>query len=318
MTHQVAVVIPCYRATRSVLELLSHFGPEVTHIYIVDDACPEKSGELVKTKCADPRVKVIIHEENQGVGGAVMTGYRQALLDHADVIVKVDGDGQMNPALIPQFIRPILCGLADYTKGNRFFSLNFLSSMPCLRIFGNAVLSFISKAACGYWNLMDPTNGYTAIHAKVLAMLPLDKLDKRYFFESDMLFRLNTIRAVIIEIPMPAVYGSEKSNLAISQVIREFPAKYLVRFIKRIFYNYFLRDFNMCSLQLLCGLTLFLCGACFGAYHWYLALAQDIVTPIGTVMLAALPVILGSQLLLSAISFDTMNIPREPLHPRIA
>src|SRR5690606_32001950 len=150
----------------------------------------------------DPRVRVIRHASNLGVGGAVITGYQAAIADGMDILVKLDGDGQMDASLIPDFIEPIINGEADYTKGNRFFDLEELRSMPRIRLIGNAVLSFMTKFSSGYWNLFDPTNGFTALHADVARYLPLSKISKRYFFESDMLFRLNTLRAVVHDIPM--------------------------------------------------------------------------------------------------------------------
>jgi len=158
---------------------------------------PDASGKFVKEHCHDLRVHVIYHESNLGVGGAVMTGYRAALKDGADIIVKIDGDGQMDASLISNFIEPILAGEADYTKGNRFFNLEEIRSMPGLRLFGNAVLSFMTKLSSGYWDLFDPTNGYTAIHVDVARHLPFNKISSRYFFETDMLFRLNTLRSVV-------------------------------------------------------------------------------------------------------------------------
>ena len=165
---RLAVVVPSYRVTSHILEVLAGIGPAVERIYVIDDACPGNSGDLVRKKCKDKRVSVIHHETNQGVGGAVVTGYRAALADGMDVIVKVDGDGQMNPALIETIARPVINGEADYAKGNRFDSLENLFAMTRIRIFGNAVLSLWSKISSGYWSITDPTNGFTAIHRKAL------------------------------------------------------------------------------------------------------------------------------------------------------
>ena len=183
---RIAVVIPCYKVKKHVLEVIASIGNEVWRIYIVDDACPEGSGRHVEAHCLDQRVRVVYHECNQGVGGAVMTGYRAAIADGAEVIVKVDGDGQMDASLIPNFIEPILAGEADYTKGNRFFDLEEIRAMPKVRLFGNAVLSLMTKLSSGYWDLFDPTNGYTAIHAEVARHLPFGKISQRYFFETDI------------------------------------------------------------------------------------------------------------------------------------
>ncbi len=313
----VAVVIPCFRVARQILTVIAAVGPEVTRIYVVDDRCPEGSGRRVQAECTDPRVRVLFHETNQGVGGAVISGYQAAMADAADIVVKIDGDGQMDPRLLPRFIAPLLDGRADYTKGNRFYHLESLSGMPTIRLFGNAILSFLSKIASGYWDLMDPSNGYTAIRGEVLRQLPLAKLDRRYFFESDMLFRLGTLRAVVADIAMNARYQDETSSLRIARVLREFPLKYLRSFAKRLFYVYFLRDFNACSVQLLLGSALAAFGFCFGAFEWSRSIASGVTATDGTVMLAALPIILGVQFLLAAASFDTANIPRQPIHPQL-
>lgn len=311
----IAVVIPCFKVKKHILNVVHRIGPEVSAIYVVDDDCPEQSGNFVESNCTDPRIRVLYHRENKGVGGATKTGFLQALQDGHEIMIKVDGDGQMDPKLIPRFIRPIKKGYADYTKGNRFFSIESVGEMPRIRVVGNAILSFLTKVTSGYWNLMDPANGYLAIHRCVLAILPLKKIEDRYFFETDMLFRLNTFRAVISEVPMDSIYANEKSNLSILKVVMEFPRKHLVRCFKRIYYNYFLRDFNMCSIELTAGLVSLLFGVIFGSIHWYLSISQNIPATTGTVMVAALPIILGFQLLLAAIHYDVTNIPEKPIHP---
>jgi dolichol-phosphate mannosyltransferase len=310
---RIAVVIPCYRVRAHILTVIREIGPEVSAIFAVDDACPEQTAALIRTQCTDARVTVIAHAHNQGVGGAMVTGYKAALADGADVVIKIDGDGQMDPALIPRVLAPIASGGVDYTKGNRFYDLAFLRAMPKARLFGNAIVSLISKVASGYWDIMDPTNGYCAIHRTALAALPLEKLDRGYFFESDMLFRLYTIRAVVRDVPMPARYQGETSNLRIGRVAAIFPFKYLRATFKRIFYAYFLRDFNAGTLQLSLGLILAGGGAAYGAARWIHSSIVGVPATSGTVMLAALPVLIGVQLLLGALNFDVQNVPRDPL-----
>jgi dolichol-phosphate mannosyltransferase len=312
----VAVVIPSYKVTRHILDVIAGIGPEVARIYVVDDKCPDGSGAFVRAHVRDPRVTVIEHEQNQGVGGAVMTGYRAAILDGAAVIVKVDGDGQMDTSLIPDFIAPILAGEADYTKGNRFFDLEKLGAMPPMRLFGNAMLSFLTKLSSGYWDLFDPTNGYTAIHADAARYLPFDKISRRYFFETDMLFRLNTLGAVVVDVPMDAVYADEVSNLKISRIVTEFAAKHVRNFVKRLFYNYYLRNMSLASIELPLGVLLLAFGLVFGLTHWYEASRHDQATPAGTVMVAALPVIMGVQLILAFLAYDIAAVPRRPLHKK--
>lgn len=316
LDRPIAVVIPCYKVTRHVLEVIAGIGPEVSKIYVVDDACPDGTGSYVEEHCLDQRVQVIYNERNQGVGGAVVAGYRAAITDGAEVIVKVDGDGQMDPSLIPYFVEPILAGEADYTKGNRFFNLEEIRTMPSARLFGNAVLSLMAKLSTGYWDLFDPTNGYTAIHADVAKHLPFAKVSQRYFFETDILFRLNTLRAVVVDIPMDAKYGDEVSSLKISKVVGEFLVKHARNFIKRVFYNYYLRDLSLASIELPLGLLLLLVGVTYGAWHWLVSAQEGVVTPAGTVMLAALPVLMGLQLVLAFLAYDIATVPRRPKHKR--
>jgi dolichol-phosphate mannosyltransferase len=306
----IAVVVPAYKVSRHILPLLARMGPEVSRIYVVDDACPDGSGRLVESECIDSRVRVLYNERNLGVGGAVMSGYQAAIMDGAEVIVKIDGDGQMDPSLLPSFVGPILSGEADYTKGNRFYDLTLVQSMPIARILGNAALSFMTKFSTGYWNIFDPTNGYTAIHASVAGLLPFGKISRRYFFESDMLFRLNIIRAVVVDVPMKARYEDEVSNLKISRIAGEFFYKHLRNAGKRVFYNYFLRDMSAASIELVVGVLLFTFGTTFGLYHWIKAADAAAMTPAGTVMVAAMPIILGLQLILSFLNYDMMTVPR--------
>jgi dolichol-phosphate mannosyltransferase len=312
---RVAVVIPCFRVTDHILEVIAGIGAEVDDIYVVDDACPERSGELVERRCRDPRVRVLRHAANQGVGGATVTGIERAIADGAAVIVKMDGDGQMDPAMLPILIDVILSGQADYAKGNRFFDPESVSAMPTVRLLGNAGLSFFAKISTGYWQSFDPTNGYVAIHAEVAKRIPLAKLSRRYFFETDLLFRLSTLKARVVDIPMPAIYGDETSGLNAARAIVPFAFGHLRNFCKRVAYNYFLRDFSIASVQLVAGLTLLLFGLGYGLWHWLTATG---LASAGTVMLAGLSVLLGVQMLLAFFSYDIQSSPSSALHPRLA
>ncbi len=315
---KIHVVIPAYKVERHILDLLKRVGPEVEKIWVVDDACPNGSGALVAKKSKDKRVSVIHHEINKGVGGAVVTGYKAAFAAGADVIVKMDGDGQMFPEDLPKLVKPILLGEADYTKGNRFDSLDQLYLMPRVRIVGNAVLSLWSKLSSGYWSITDPTNGYTAIHRAALERIDLDKLSERYFFESDMLFRLNLATAVVEDVPLPARYADEKSNLKISRVLVEFPLKHLRNQLKRIFYRYYLREFSIASFELPIGLGLALFGSWFGLASFIAASEAGRATTAGQATIASLSIILGVQLLLSFLSYDIQSEPRVPNQKRYA
>ena len=312
----IAVVIPCFRVRRHVLDVIASIGPEVGLIVVVDDACPDGSGALVQQQCTDTRVQVIFHQRNRGVGGAVKTGYAAAVAAGASVIVKLDGDGQMDAALIPQFVAPIVDGAADYTKGNRFFDVRVVAKMPGVRLFGNTLLSFVTKLSSGYWNLFDPTNGYTAVSARIVPYLDLDKVADGYFFESDMLFRLNILRAAVMDIPMQAVYGDEESNLRILKILPTFARSHLRNLFKRIFYNYFIRDFSFASIELVAGLALLLFGVVFGVATWIDA-HDKYYASAGTVMLFGMSIIIGMQMLLGFLQYDISHVPTVPLQTRL-
>lgn len=310
----IAVVIPCYNVRDSIISVIQEIGNEVRKIYVVDDACPQNSGALVRKTFSDNRILVLAHEVNQGVGGATITGYRQALSDGMEIIVKLDGDGQMKPSLVSEIARPVIEGYADYSKGNRFDSLDSLLEMPKIRIFGNAILSLCSKVSSGFWSVTDPTNGYTAIHANALKLVNLDKIRKNYFFESDMLFRLAIANCVVVDVPMDAVYGNEKSNLRISKILWEFPWRYLVNLAKRVFYRYYLREWSLASLELPMGLSMMGFGIWFGTFSYISASEVGKATSAGQVTASAVAIILGVQLLLSFLAYDIQSEPRIPRH----
>ena len=314
---QIAVIIPCFRVADSITEVLAGIGDICQHIYVVDDGCPEGTGKRVQAEIDDPRVRVLFHDHNRGVGAAVMTGYAAALSDGATVMVKLDGDGQMDPEEIPRLVAPILCGDADYAKGNRFYDLRHIRRMPTTRLLGNAALSFISKLSSGYWDIFDPTNGFTAIHALIARELPFERLAPHYFFESDMLYRLGLLRARVLDIPMHARYGKENSSLRIRRIVLHFAVRHALNFVRRIFFNYFLRDFSAASVQLLLGLPLLMFGVIYGSIEWIAGVRSGVGAYSGAVMLAALPVIVGMQMLLAFLSFDVARVPQTPIHPRL-
>lgn len=310
----VCVVIPVYKAQNEILKVLNQIPDLVSKIIVVDDACPNGTGKLVQEKSKDKRVEVIFNNENLGVGGAMVVGYKKALKQEHEIIVKLDGDGQMDPTRIPKLIGPIIRGQADYAKGNRFDSLEDLEQMPRIRIFGNAVLSIMSKVSSGYWQVTDPTNGFTAIHRSVLKRVHLGKLRKGWFFESDLLFRLAIIKAVVADVPMPAIYGPEKSNLNIRKVIFEFPTRYGVNQVKRIFYLYYLREWSAGSFEFPAGLVLIAAGLVNGINFWIRGNETVIPATAGQFTISAVLTILGLQLLLSFVSRDISSEPSRPKH----
>lgn len=317
--YKIAAVIPCYRVEREIQSVLRGIPKYIKHIIVVDDASPDSTPDLAAASAKkDRRIVLIRHEKNRGVGGAMVTGFRKALELGAQIVVKVDGDGQMDMDLLPALIAPLVHGRADYTKGNRFRDFQALQKMPLIRRVGNMGLGFLSKAATGYWNLFDPTNGFVAIRGEVLSQLPLNRIDPTYYFETSMLANLFLLGAVVRDVPMPARYQSEVSNMLIHRILFQFPFKLLGTFVKRFLLKNFIYDFSMATIYFLAGFPLLLFGLVFGTVKWIQYASLNIPAPTGTVMLPTLSVLLGIQLLLSAIEIDLRSVPKEPLSPPIA
>lgn len=314
----IAVVIPCYRCKDTVAAVIKAIPNEVASIICVDDGSDDGSADILRELAElHGRVVIVTHERNMGVGAATVSGYRCAIGHGFSVIVKIDSDNQMNPAFIPALAAPIIEGEADYVKGNRFFDIERVREMPTVRLLGNAGLTFISRVSSGYWNLSDPTNGFTAIHADVASILPLHKLHQRYFFESDMLFRLSSFGAVAVEQPIESRYSGETSHLSVLRCLVTFPFLHLRNFVKRLFYNYFLRNFDFASVYLLVGVAMVSFGAIFGSLEWLESSQTGKPATTGTVMLSVLPLLVGFQLLLAFIHHDVARIPSRPIHQRI-
>jgi glycosyltransferase involved in cell wall biosynthesis len=309
----IAAVIPAYRAAATVGAVIGAIGPEVGHIVVVDDASPDDLAAAVAGS-ADPRVHLVRHPENRGVGAATLSGYDAAVALGAELLVKLDADGQMDPRAIPALVRPIAQGRADYTKGNRFLHAPELAAMPRARRVGNAGLSFWTKLASGYWPIFDPTNGYTALHAALLPLLDRSRIAPRYFFETSLLLELARLRAVVEDVALPARYAGEPSSLSQRRALGEFPPRLIAATWRRIVRQYFVQDFTTVSLYLVAGLVLLAFGGVWGAWHWALSIRDGVPATTGTVMLAVLPVILGVQLWLQAIAQDIGNVPTRPIH----
>lgn len=304
----IAVVIPAYRVASLITDVIARVPDEVRHIIIVDDASPDNLQEVLK-KISNPRLLVLRHEMNRGVGGAMKTGFEKALELGVDIVVKIDGDGQMDPALIPQFIHPLISGSADLTKGHRFVDLKFIRRMPLLRRLGNLALSFLVKMASGYWHVFDPCNGYVALRASLLKNLAFDRIGERYFFEISLLCEAYFARAVLQDIPMLPVYGQETSSLNPLAMIKDFAPRLIWRSIYRVFMSYFMLDFNVVSVFLVIGIPALIFGTAWSVYHWVLSIRLQMFASTGTVMIGVLAIVLGFQLILQAIVLDIENEP---------
>lgn len=299
-------VIPAYRAAGTIVSVVEQALEHADCVVVVDDACPQHSGSVVELAYAgNTSVRVLVRERNGGVGAAMKTGIEHCLNEGADAIVKLDADGQMDPAFIP-IIRDLLANDPSLVcvKGNRFFDASAIDRMPKKRLFGNAVLSLLAKFASGYWNVIDPTNGYLAFSGSLLSLLPWRSFADSYFFEISVLSELGLKRLPILELEMPTIYNAAPSSLSIPRVLFEFPPKLLRLTLRRILVQYFVFDLNLGSIYMLLGMLLLLAGAAWGTYQWIDSSITHVPRSTGTVMLAVLPVLMGFQLLLNALMYD--------------
>ena len=308
----IAVVIPCYNVARHIEDVIRNLPPEISYIIAVNDCSTDDTDKILNAlQRENKKIIYISHEVNQGVGGAMITGYKKSLQLNADISIKIDGDDQMDTSYIEKMIWPLKENKADFTKGNRFRDFSALRKMPVIRRFGNLGLSFLIKAASGYWNIFDPNNGFTAIKNETLKNINFKKIHKRYFFESSMLIELYHVNAVVLDVSMKARYGDEKSGLSVTRTFFEFPPKLFLAFIKRVTLKYFLYEFNIASLYLLFGFPLFMIGAIYGIVNFIKYAGANVPAPTGTVVIPTLLIILGFQLLLSAVNYDITNYPKK-------
>jgi glycosyltransferase involved in cell wall biosynthesis len=307
----VAAVLPAFRTASSIRAVIDAIPASVRHVIVVDDASPDGAGAAAAA-APDPRLVVLTHATNRGVGGAMKTGFERALELGADIVVKIDSDGQMDPALIPSFVAPLVEGRADLAKGNRFEDLAVITAMPPLRRAGNLALSFLVKAASGYWSLFDPCNGYVALRADLLRRIRRDRLAERYFFEISLLCEAYRAEGVAVDVGMHPRYGDEISSLSPMRSLFEFSGRLLGRIVRRIGSTYFLRDFSVVSVFITAGVPLLAFGVLWSAWHWYRSWATNVVASTGTVMIGTLAIILAFQLLLQAVVLDVQNEPGRP------
>ncbi|HEY6329463.1 MAG TPA: glycosyltransferase family 2 protein [Blastocatellia bacterium] len=307
--HQITVVAPAHNESTHIGEVIARMPELVDRIIVVDDCSSDNTAEIA-VGSGDLRVVVLSLPVNQGVGGAMAAGYRKAVELGGGIIVKMDGDGQMPPEYLPDLLDAIVDLGFDYAKGNRFLTGEHIREMPPHRIIGNVILTFMTKMASGYWHIFDPQNGYTAITSRVLSTLNLSGLHRGFFFENDMLVRLNFGGYRVKDVAMAAKYGTEESDINILRIAFTFPLLLLRKFFYRIVQKYVLRDFSPIALFLFLGLALFLWGFGLGMYLWVKTIITHLATATGTIMLALLPLILGFQLILQAVVLDIQETPK--------
>ena len=306
---RVHVVIPAYNVAAQLVGVLRGIPAFVDAVTVVDDGSTDDTAEVAKS-VGDPRVTVLRSPSNEGVGGAMARGFQHALAQGEGIIVKMDGDGQMDPADLPRLLEPIADGRCDYAKGNRFLRSRELDIMPRARLAGNFVLTFLTKLASGYWNVFDPQNGYLAIASGALRLLDLDRLSRRYFFENDMLINLNIFDVRVRDVAMPSRYGAERSSMRLGLVLCSFPFHLFRGYWHRFYRKHVLRDFSPVALFMLTGLPLLAWGTGFGLYTWGQSWLHNQFASTGTVMLSVLPFLVGFELVLQALVLEIRDTPR--------
>ena len=307
--QRITAVIPAHNEAGHIAQVIATMPEFVDHLVVVDDCSRDNTYEAAVSS-GDKRVVALKTPQNRGVGGATILGYHKGIELESDIIVKMDGDGQMDPGYLSSLIDMLIDQEYDYAKGNRFLVGESLSFMPRHRLFGNVVLTFMTKLASGYWHIFDPQNGYTAIKCDALRSLNLAAIHERFFFENDMLIHLNFFKYRVKDVAIPARYGGEKSDLNPFKISLTFPLLLLRRFFHRVYHKYVLRDFSPIALFLFLGLGLFTWGILLGIYLYFRTVSTGIATPTGTIMLALLPLILGFQLILQAIVLDIQETPK--------
>jgi glycosyltransferase involved in cell wall biosynthesis len=307
--QRVHVIIPAYNVAGHIGAVLQGLPGFVDTITVVDDGSTDDTAEAAKG-VGDRRVTILHNMTNQGVGGAMVRGFRHALAQGEGIVVKVDGDGQMDPADLPLLLEPIAEGRCDYAKGNRFLRSRELDIMPKARLVGNFVLTFLTKFASGYWNVFDPQNGYLAIASSTLGLLDLDRLSRRYFFENDMLINLNIFDARVRDVAMASRYGTERSSMRLGRILCSFPYHLFRGYWYRFYRKHVLRDFSPVALFMLTGLPLLGWGTWFGAYTWVQSWLHNQFASTGTVMLSVLPFLVGFELVLQALVLEMRDTPR--------
>jgi len=300
-----AVVVPAYNEEKLIGRVLKTIPPFVDHIVVVDDASLDQTGEVVKNQQQeDPRIIYIRHTRNEGVGGAIVTGYKWARDNEVSISVVMAGDAQMDPKDLPKLLDPLVDGEVDYSKGNRLFTGKAWKVIPKTRYLGNGILSFLTKIASGYWHVADSQSGFGAVTLEVLKTLDLDRIYKRYGMPNDFLVRLNVFRFRVRDVPVLPIYGiGERSGIRIYKVVFTISLLLLKLFLWRLKEKYIIRDFHPLVLFYLLGFVLTPVGIAFGLF---LLIFRILVGPVAatSALFAAFFTISGLQSLFFAMWFD--------------
>ncbi len=302
--HRIAVVVPAYKEELLIGETLDSIPAFIEKIYAVEDCSPDRTLEIIQEYAKkDPRIVPIHHEVNKGVGAAIVTGYKRALAEGMDIAAVMAGDNQMDPAFLPHLLDPIIDGKCDYTMGNRLISPEYRKGMSKWRFFGNSVLTLLTKMSSGYWQMMDPQNGYTAISGRALERISLDSIYPRYGYCNDLLVKLNVWGFRVINVPHPARYGRETSGIRYSTYIFKVSWLLFRDFLWRMKMKYIVLSFHPLVFYYGLGVTFTILGLLGGLYSLHYKFIQGF--PIFVPAVVSLVLFgLGAQLWLFAMLFD--------------
>jgi glycosyltransferase involved in cell wall biosynthesis len=300
---RVAVVVPAHNEQDLIGPTLASMPSFVDRVYVVDDASTDATAERAAA-AADPRVELIRHERNQGVGAAIVSGYKAALRERMDVTCVMAGDNQMDPEELEMLAAPVARGEVDYAKANRLFTGKAWELIPRNRYLGNAALSMMTKIASGYWPVTDSQAGYTALGLETLVVLDLDRIYRSYGFPNDMLVHLNVVNARVRDFPSRPIYGvGERSGIRLRRVIPRMSYLLVKGFFWRMKEKYVIRDFHPLVFFYALGFVMGACGLALGILETVLRIMGNTVS-VATVVLVALLLIFGVQFMLFAMWFD--------------
>jgi glycosyltransferase involved in cell wall biosynthesis len=301
----IAVIVPAYNEEKLIGKVLATVPTFIDYVVVVDDASGDRTGEVVRAhQQEDSRVVYLLHPKNEGVGGAIVTGYKWARDNDVSISVVMAGDAQMDPQDLPKLLDPVVDGEVDYSKGNRLFTGRAWEIIPKKRYLGNAVLSFLTKIASGYWHVADSQSGYGAVTLEVLKTIDLDSVYKRYGMPNDFLVRLNVYHFRVRDVPVNPIYGiGERSGIKIYKVVFTLSLLLLKLFLWRLKEKYIIRDFHPLVLFYLMGFVLTPIGIVFGCYLLIYRLFIGSVAATSA-LFAAFFAISGLQSLFFAMWFD--------------
>ncbi len=305
--QRIAAVVPAYNEAKLIGTTIATMPDFVDIIVVVNDCSTDDTSQRARD-VADPRVVVLDHEHNTGVGGSILDGHARALELGADINVVMAGDAQMDPEYLPALLDPICLHGYEFTKANRFFSRTSYAGMPVVRVLGSVVLSFATKAASGYWNLFDPQNGYTAVHRNALRRLDFAVVSRGYEFENDLLIWLNIANARAKDVPVPARYGDEVSTMRLHKVAPAIAGLLIRGFWRRMLLKHVLASFSPIAVLFFSGLAMITFGLVVGVW----VLVQTLGPPVastGSVLLSVAPLLTGIHMLISAWTLDIQATP---------